>query len=95
MNTTGKFLKNQAVSWRDMQESFLLAEEKRRKSLQTLPDMKAVRDMESAEKLDDMQLFSPEDLASLAAEMEKIPTLPINKTEYVRILSQGALNTIY
>ena len=96
MNTTYRALRNQPVkSWQQQRAEILKAHESDRKSRISPPSAKEKADKESAEKLESMQLFSDSDLAELESMMTETPRLQINKTEYVRILSQGALNTEY
>lgn len=87
---------NEIPTWKKIQQAAQRQEANRRAQYgENVPDKKAKIDAESAEKLESLKLFSDEDLAILAAEMEEIPRLQINRTEYVRILSGGALNTTY
>ena len=101
MSTTGKFLnprKNGVKgesSWRIQQAEALKEHESDRKSRISPPSAKELADRESAEKMESLNLFSDSDLAELESMMTETPRLQINKTEYVRILSQGALNTEY
>lgn len=96
MNTTYKALKNKPVkSWQQQQAEILKAHESERKSRISPPSAKEKADRESAEKLESMQLFSDSDLAELESMMQETPRLQINKTEYVRILHGGALESPY
>ena len=101
MNTTYKSLKVRKggikgeSSWKTQQAELLKAHELERKSRISPESAKEKADRESAEKLESMQLFSDSDLAELESMMMETPRLQINKAEYVRILSQGALNTEY
>jgi len=96
MNTTYHALNNKPVkSWQQQQAELLKVHESDRKSRISPPAAKELADKESAEKLESMQLFSDSDLAELESMMTETPRLQINKIEYFRILSQGALNTEY
>ncbi len=97
MNTTYRALKNESprLSWQEQQAEILQAHKKDRNSRISPASAKELADRESAEKLESMQLFSESDLAELESMMSETPRLQINRTEYVRILSQGALNTEY
>ena len=97
MNTTYKSLKKESprLSWQEQQAAALLAHKKDRNSRISPASAKELADRESAEKMESMQLFSDSDLAELAAQMQETPKLQINKTEYVRILHGGALESPY
>ncbi len=101
MNTTYKSLKERKggvkgeSSWKTQQAAALQDHESDRKSRISPPSAKELADRESAEKMESLNLFSDSDLAELESMMTETPRLQINKTEYVRILSQGALNTEY
>ena len=82
-------------SWQIELNALTKAHESERNSRISPASAKNEVDSQYAEKMEDMNLFSESDLASLAAEMESIPTLPINRTEYVRILHGGAENAPY
>lgn len=97
MNTTYKALKKESprLSWQEQQAAALLAHKKDRNSRISPASAKDLADRESAEKMESLNLFSESDLAELESMMQETPRLTINRTEYVRILSQGALNTEY
>lgn len=97
MNTTYKALKNESprLSWQQQQKALTELHESERKSRISPESAKELSDREAAEKMESMQLFSDSDLAELESMMSETPRLQINRTEYARILSQGALNTEY